>query len=43
MNASTVVETCSKQLSPFGGLLALVKFFDLVKFKKIFNFNYREP
>ena len=27
INASTPVETCSEQLSPFGGLLALVKFF----------------
>jgi hypothetical protein len=27
INASTVYETCSEQLSPFGGLLALIKFF----------------
>ncbi len=26
INASTPVETCTEQLSPFGGLLALVKF-----------------
>ncbi len=43
INASTPVETCSEQLSPFGGLLALVKFFDLVKFEEIFNFAYQEP
>lgn len=36
INASTVYETCTEQLSPFGGLLALIKFFDLVEFKKIF-------
>ena len=40
-------ETCSEQLSPFGGLLALIKFFDLVNFHKIFNSAYqptsREP
>ena len=27
INASTQYETCSEQLSPFGGLLGLVKFF----------------
>jgi hypothetical protein len=47
INASTVYETCTEQLSPFGGLLALIKFFDLVNFHKIFNFAYqprsREP
>jgi len=43
INASTPVETCSEQLSPFGGLLALVKFFDLVKFEEIFNFTYQSP
>jgi hypothetical protein len=32
INASTVYETCTEQLSPFGGLLALIKFFDLVNF-----------
>ena len=43
INASTPVETCSEQLSPFGGLLALVEFFDLVKFEEIFNFTYQAP
>ena len=47
INASTPFETCSEQLSPFGGLLALIKFFDLVNFHKIFNYAYqpttREP
>jgi len=37
INASTPVETCSEQLSPFGGLLALVKF------EEIFNFTYQAP
>jgi len=37
INASSVYETCTEQLSPFGGLLALIKFFDLVNFKEIFN------
>ena len=26
INASTAYETCTEQLSPFGGLLALIKF-----------------
>jgi len=47
INASTSYETCTEQLSPFGGLLALIKFFDLVNFHKIFNSAYqpttREP
>ena len=47
INASTVYETCTEQLSPFGGLLALIKFFDLVNFHKIFDAAYqptsREP
>ena len=30
INASTPFETCSEQLSPFGGLLALIKFLDLM-------------
>ena len=36
INASTPYETCTEQISPFGGLLALIKFFDLIKFKEIF-------
>jgi len=47
INASTGYETCTEQLSPFGGLLALIKFFDLVNFHKIFDSAYqptsREP
>ena len=43
IDASTVFETCTEQLSPFGGLLALIKFFDLVGFKQIFNFCYIRP
>ena len=41
INASTAYETCTEQLSPFGGLLALIKFFDLVNFHKIFNSAYQ--
>ena len=43
ISAFTAYETCSEQLSPFGGLLALIKFIDLVGFKEIFQFAYRPP
>jgi len=43
INASTPHETCREQLSPFGGLLAMIKFFDLIDFKQIFHATYRAP
>ena len=43
INASTQFETCTEQLSPFGGLLPLIKFIDLVGFREIFHFAYRPP
>ena len=43
INASTRFESCSEQLSPFGGLLALIKFFDLIDFREIFHFAYQSP
>jgi hypothetical protein len=43
INASTAYETCTEQLSPFGGLLALIKFIDLVNFHKIFDSAYHRP
>jgi len=43
INASTPYDTCTEQLSPFGGLLAVIKFLDLVKFEDIFNFAYIVP
>ena len=43
INASTQFETCTEQLTPFGGLLALIKFLDLIDFKQIFNFGYIAP
>jgi len=42
-NASTPYETCSEQLSPFGRLLATIKFLDLVQFKKIFDRAFHKP
>jgi len=43
ITASTEYDTCTEQLSPFGGLLALVKFFDVIHFKEIFDSAYQEP
>jgi hypothetical protein len=43
INASTAYETCTEQLSPFGGLLALIKFMDLVNFHKMFDSAYHQP
>jgi hypothetical protein len=43
INASTVYDTCKEQLSPFGGLLALIKFLDLVDFRQIFDSTYLAP
>jgi hypothetical protein len=43
INASTQYETCSEQLSPFGGLLATIKFLDLIGFEQIFHFGYKAP
>ena len=43
INASTAFDTCREQLSPFGGLLPLIKFLDLVEFRKIFDFAYKPP
>jgi hypothetical protein len=43
INASTELKTCSEQLSPFGGLLAPIKFYDFVGFKETFLFAYHAP
>ena len=43
IGASTAYEYCSERLSPFGGLLGLVKFMDAVKFKEIFDGFYKLP
>ena len=34
INASTAHDTCTERLSPFGGLLAMIKFLDLIEFKQ---------
>lgn len=43
INASTEVETCSEPQSPFGGLLGLVKFLDLMDFRQHFEETYIAP
>ena len=43
ITASTGYETCRERLSPFGGLLALIKFLDLIGFEEIFEQTYRAP
>ena len=43
INASTVFETCTEQITPFGGLLGLIKFLDLIQFEEIFDHLYRAP
>lgn len=43
INASTGYDTCRERLSPFGGVLALIKFLDLVKFAEVFDSAYIAP
>jgi hypothetical protein len=43
IKASTAYGTCTERLSPFGGLLALIKFLDLIRFEELFNHVYQTP
>lgn len=43
INASTAYSTCTERLSPFGGLLGLIKFLDLIKFEEVFEHLYQAP
>jgi hypothetical protein len=43
INASTVFETCTEQITPFGGLLGLIKFLDLVQLEEVFEQLYVAP
>lgn len=43
INAATRVETCDESLSPFGGLLTVVKFLEVVQFQEIFEALYTKP
>ena len=40
---NTHYEYCSERLSPFGGLSALEKFMDAVKFRYLFEGSYQSP
>jgi hypothetical protein len=43
ISASTLYGTCRERLSPFGGLLGLIKFLDLLSFEEVFDHVYRAP
>ena len=43
ISASTVFETCTEQITPFGGLLGLIKLIDLIKLEEIFDQLYIAP
>lgn len=43
INASTAVATCTEHLSPFGGLLGLLKLLDIFDFKRHFEEAYVAP
>ena len=43
IKASTAYGTCTERLSPFGGLLALIKFLDLIRFEEFFDHLYKAP
>ena len=43
IKASTANRTCTDRLSPFVGILALIKFLDLMNFMLIFDHAYRAP
>jgi len=43
ITAETAYAECSERLTAFGGLLALVKFLDLVRFEKMFEKHYNAP
>jgi hypothetical protein len=43
ISPNTPYEYCSERLSPFGGLLALEKFMDAVKFREVFEGFYQNP
>ena len=43
ISVSTHYETCREHLSPFGGLLALIKHLDVIEFEGVFEENYRQP
>jgi hypothetical protein len=43
INASTKYDTCDERITSFGGLLAMIKFLDIVNFKEMFDSTYIAP
>ena len=43
INTSTGYETCTEQITAFGGLLGLIKFLDLIQLEEIFDHLYIAP
>jgi hypothetical protein len=43
ITASTGYGSCTELLTPFGGILALIKFLDLIRFQEIFDHVYKGP
>lgn len=43
ITASTAYGTCTERLTPFGGILGLIKFLDLLRFDEVFEQIYRGP
>ncbi len=43
ITASTSYGTCNERLSPFGGLLGMIKFLDLLGFEEVFGHIYKGP
>ena len=43
ISAATLYETCSEPLHAFGGVLALIKFLDLITFEQIVEHCYTTP
>ena len=43
ITASTGYGTCKERLSPFGGILPLIKFLDLIQFEEVFQHTYQGP
>jgi len=43
ISANTPYDMCTERMTPFGGLLALVKFLDLIKYEQVFNDLYVSP
>ncbi len=43
ISPNTPYDVCTERMTPFGGLLAFVKFLDLIKYEQVFNDLYVSP